>query len=423
MRIITSVLFALFTFHLASELALAKSANPCLRALSQFKKFRKEREKRTDTLASFHQYRSLKLRALEEHKWKGVQKLLKRSLKHKEKIAAALSFEVGLGEFGQDGINRVGYGLNESVSFRGDNANLTDKQKSKKVELLKSGGFKESEVKKIMQHPAFNAPSLEQNEKISKTIARQKKWRKTHLSRFQTLFKPDATFKKLPGWKGKGKLPYHKAYDRVRFLLSSQNRVMIFEYMQQLELEVIMYSVLTGKTPAESLPQVLALWEKSAGFLKSQKLKQKVYTAKSWRVFIRQGAMPMETALKVKHFFGLNEDFDAHGAYSHRVQMHLILRDMNYFPQFYDQLGTKRPGYVFWTTMGQENFIRNCDWSDSPYRGFDDNGNFYPGSRVLLDALFEGDGYQHDFHSPIFVAKAIADPRYVFWPGLMNIFY
>jgi hypothetical protein len=230
--------------------------------------------------------------------------------------------------------------------------------------------------------------------------------------------------KRLPRWRFKsGRLEYESSIDRIRTLFDQPNAAYVFELMQELEFEVMAHTVLTGATGEKAFQAVLKKWELSHGFADSLTLMPEVYSASEWRAMLRKGGLPKDPGLNDP--FHLQSGFLQHGYDTHRVQMNLVMRDIERNPLEYRDLGDEQRLVRLYTYLGDESLVRGLDWSHTSYIGYRENRGDkpYPGSASLWDALFEGDGFQRDFHNPIFVRQLAADPKHTFWPALLNIFF
>ncbi len=112
---------------------------------------------------------------------------------------------------------------------------------------------------------------------------------------------------------------FQQAITQIRTFLSNPEKVI--QRMKELQREVLLLKKAHPDVDAQiPLQEVLARWEKHFGFNPAIVLEPKILTAKEWREMLQSGSL----------FYDLYWEprwYEPHGAETHRLQWHLIMRD------------------------------------------------------------------------------------------------
>lgn len=353
------------------------------------------------------------------YKWERAEAALGRKFTDAERIAMTAVYDSAVGRVAK---NRLPTG-----EYYGE-ARYTKKQLETKRAILREAGFSDADIAALFKKPETIGPNTVQNDQIRFAVRKLKARYDAGLARLKNAMVDDARFRRLPRWKGRGELPYHDVLARIQALFSPSHAQELYEHMQALELEVMTRNVETNLPVTETFQQVLSRWENAHGFKPAIDLEPRVYTGKEFRAMMREGALPKDPGLRDPFHLGAGYDrleFAQHGYDTHRVQWHVVMRDMRLNPEYYTSLGETPLAGELYKFLGSEILMEKLDWTGTGYPGYLTAPNLksaFPGSRTLWDGLFEGDGYQHDFHSPLFVRKLINDEGVMVWPSLYNVF-
>lgn len=361
----------------------------------------------------------MRLALTDFYKWHGVEAALGRELSVAQKVAIVAVYDSAKGQLARNG--------QAAGEYYGE-ARYTKKQLQEKRALLEAAAFSTAEINSIFRTPKSLGPSSTQNDQIRFAVRKLKQRYNEGLKRLEAALLDNARLRRLPRWKGRGELPHIEVFYRIQALFGKHRARELYEHMQALELEVMVRTVEKQQSMEQSFQEVLERWETAHGFAPAIELEPRVYTGKEFRAMMRKGALPKDPGLRDPFHLGAGYDrleFAQHGYDTHRVQWNIVMRDMRKNPQFYESLGHTPLASGLYKFMGDELLMKNLDWSGSGYPGYltaPALKSAFPGSRTLWDAMFEGDGYQHDFHNPLFVRKLINDERLMIWPSLYNVF-
>lgn len=355
----------------------------------------------------------------DSYKWNGVETALGRALTDAEKIAMVAVYDSAKGQLAK---NRQAAG-----EYYGE-ARYTKKQLQEKRQILEAARFSEAEIKLLLKSPELLGPNTTQNDQIRFAVQKLRKRYSEGLEKLNVAMVDNARLRRLPRWKGKGELPHIEIFARIQALFGKHRARELYEYMQALELEVMVRTVEKRQSMEQSFQEVLERWETAHGFAPAIELEPRVYTSKEFRAMMREGALPKDPGLRDPFHLGAGYDrleFAQHGYDTHRVQWNVVMRDMRKNPQFYESLGSTPLASNLYKFMGSEMLMKHLDWRNTGYPGYltaPSIKSAFPGSRTLWDGMFEGDGYQLDFHNPLFVRKLINDEKFMIWPSLYNVF-
>lgn len=119
--------------------------------------------------------------------------------------------------------------------------------------------------------------------------------------------------------------------DSIRRLFADQQRVT--KLMQDFEAEVVGRTLRTGEPLNVSRENILARSEALNGFKPVVELPVKSYDKPEWRAMLKEGALFKDTAFK-----DANRQGSRHGYETHRLQWHLVMREMAARPESFGKV-------------------------------------------------------------------------------------
>jgi GGDEF domain-containing protein len=171
------------------------------------------------------------------------------------------------------------------------------------------------------------------------------------------------------------------------------DRYRAFRLMQAFEREVVARSKAEGESLDAAREGVLADWEARHGFKPVIELQDRVYEPHEWQAMLREGATFRDPTLSAS-------GGSRHGAETHRLQWHLVMRAMEADPAAFGKVGKASEIYK---SLGEIDNSK-LDWTET---GVEGKGK----EKDLWFQLF--DNFEQNWSSPEFLR-----PQHAYWPGL-----
>lgn len=198
---------------------------------------------------------------------------------------------------------------------------------------------------------------------------------------------------RLWGWPAGVPAKYERALSSAGRLLTEEGKERFLEHLLRLERETARRARDRGVPREKALQDILGEWESRHGF-KPATVVYESQRPQAWYAMLREGALFRDRTFAGK----------PHGVETHRLQWHVIMREMSERPESFP--GVKNAAELF-RTLGDESIIARLDWSGA--------SRVSRNERNLWGPLF--DSFTENHTSPEFLRKMLVGR----FPGLGKV--